>query len=526
MSSEPSSPDAMVQWYRDRIAEPTTNDEVYGYWVFVFGILLGILGILLFLTSDVTTATTTGKAGIALAAVSLVLLMIGPVIRLPLQRAANLVSYAGGFVALLGVAGFMVAYPGWRDSGLAVPVISLFAFGLVLIAVGAALVPVIGGTRRVPAAEGDATAAEPAASTAAESDPATDPDDPGETTAAAATEEPEPEPVAETAESKARFEVFEDRGGKWRWRLRHRNGNIIADSAQGYSSRQKAEQGLESVRTNAAGAAAVREEVEVEPEEEPADAPYPPGESQGTFEVYEDAAGEYRWRLVHRNGNIVADGGEGYADRDAVEDAVERVREYVGEADYLRVDPTAFEVYRDAADEWRWRLIHRNGEILADGGEGYASRTNAQDGVERVRETAADRDAFEVFEDAAGEYRWRLVASNDEIIADGGQGFASERGARDSIERVREYVDEATALDYSDAAFEVFEDSAGEFRWRLRHENGQILGDSGQGYASRTGAIEGLRSVKRNAPNADLTDLQASDESDADASDDADDDEE
>ncbi|ELZ22714.1 hypothetical protein C475_16471 [Halosimplex carlsbadense 2-9-1] len=503
----------MVQWYRNRIAEPTTNDEVYGYWVFVFGILLGVLGMLLFLTSDVTTATTTGKSGIALAAISLVLLMIGPVIRLPLRRTANLVSYAGGFVALLGVAGFLVAYPGWRSSGLAVPVISVFALGLVLVAVGAALVPLVGGSRRAPTTEADAAVAD------RDGDPGAETTDTAETVDTAAAEsdtDPDAEPVAEPPKSKARFEVFQDRGGKWRWRLRHRNGNIIADSAQGYSSRQKAEQGLASVRKNAPGADAVREEVEVEPEEEPADAPYPPGESQGTFEMYEDAAGEYRWRLVHRNGNIVADGGEGYADHDAVDDAVERVREQVGPADYLRIDPTAFEVYRDAADEWRWRLIHRNGEILADGGEGYASRTNAQDGIGRVRERAADEGAFEVFEDSAGEYRWRLVASNDEIIADGGQGFASERGARDSIGRVREYVDEASALDYRGAAFEIFEDSAGEYRWRLRHQNGQILGDSGEGYASRTGAIDGLRSVKRNAPNAGLDDLDAGDDADSD----------
>ncbi|MDN4015202.1 hypothetical protein QX233_22400, partial [Chryseobacterium gambrini] len=94
------------------------------------------------------TATTVGKAGIGLAAISLVLLMIGPVIRLPLRRTATLVSYAGGAVALFGVAGFLTAYPGWRESGLAIPVISLYAFGLVLIAVGAALVPIVGCSRR------------------------------------------------------------------------------------------------------------------------------------------------------------------------------------------------------------------------------------------------------------------------------------------------------------------------------------------------------------------------------------------
>ena len=55
--------------------------------------------------------------------------------------------------------------------------------------------------------------------------------------------------------SKAVFEVYEDRAGQWRWRLVHDNGNIIADSGEGYSSRQKCEQGLESVKQNAPGAA-------------------------------------------------------------------------------------------------------------------------------------------------------------------------------------------------------------------------------------------------------------------------------
>jgi uncharacterized protein YegP (UPF0339 family) len=51
--------------------------------------------------------------------------------------------------------------------------------------------------------------------------------------------------------SKATFEVYEDRDGKWRWRLVHDNGNIIADSGEGYASRQKCDQGLTSVRENA-----------------------------------------------------------------------------------------------------------------------------------------------------------------------------------------------------------------------------------------------------------------------------------
>ncbi|GAB7093377.1 hypothetical protein JCM30237_05290 [Halolamina litorea] len=56
------------------------------------------------------------------------------------------------------------------------------------------------------------------------------------------------------ADSKATFELYEDKNGQWRWRLRHDNGNIIADSGEGYASKQKARQGIESVQKNAAGA--------------------------------------------------------------------------------------------------------------------------------------------------------------------------------------------------------------------------------------------------------------------------------
>ena len=49
----------------------------------------------------------------------------------------------------------------------------------------------------------------------------------------------------------ATFELYEDKAGNYRWRLRHDNGNIIADSGEGYASKQKAKQGIESVRANA-----------------------------------------------------------------------------------------------------------------------------------------------------------------------------------------------------------------------------------------------------------------------------------
>ena len=49
-----------------------------------------------------------------------------------------------------------------------------------------------------------------------------------------------------------------------------------------------------------------------------------------------------------------------------------------------------FEVYRDRAGEWRWRLVHWNGNIVADSGEGYASRYNATRAARGVMRATAD----------------------------------------------------------------------------------------------------------------------------------------
>lgn len=42
------------------------------------------------------------------------------------------------------------------------------------------------------------------------------------------------------------------------------------------------------------------------------------------------------------------------------------------------------QVYKDGSFEWRWRLIHTNGNVLADSGEGYNSKANALRAARRV----------------------------------------------------------------------------------------------------------------------------------------------
>ncbi|WP_458188852.1 HVO_2922 family protein [Haladaptatus sp. NG-WS-4] len=49
-----------------------------------------------------------------------------------------------------------------------------------------------------------------------------------------------------------------------------------------------------------------------------------------------------------------------------------------------------FELFRDARNEWRWRLVHDNGNIIVDSAESYDRKAGAMNGIESVKENAAD----------------------------------------------------------------------------------------------------------------------------------------
>jgi hypothetical protein len=134
-----------------------------------------------------------------------------------------------------------------------------------------------------------------------------------------------------------------------------------------------------------------------------------------------------------------------------------------------------FELYADKAGKWRWRLVHRNGNIIADGSEGYTDKRDARSGIESVQRNAPGAHVVDAGRD-------------EEPPAEGG----------------------------SSATFELFTDRADKHRWRLRHDNGNIIADCGQGYASKQKAKQGLNSVKSNAPGAPVEEL-GDDEADADA---------
>lgn len=50
---------------------------------------------------------------------------------------------------------------------------------------------------------------------------------------------------------------------------------------------------------------------------------------------------------------------------------------------------TRLVIYQDAAQEYRWRLVAHNGRIIADSGESYTTRGNVRRAVMRFKLLAA-----------------------------------------------------------------------------------------------------------------------------------------
>lgn len=54
--------------------------------------------------------------------------------------------------------------------------------------------------------------------------------------------------------------------------------------------------------------------------------------------------------------------------------------------------------------------------------------------------------------------------------------------------------------------FEVFKDVSGQFRFRLKSSNGQVIATS-ESYTSKQSCLDGINSVKKNAPLAKIKDF-------------------
>ena len=104
--------------------------------------------------------------------------------------------------------------------------------------------------------------------------------------------------------------------------------------------------------------------------------------------------------------------------------------------------------------------------------------------------------------------KFDLKAGNGEVIATS-EVYASQAAYKNGVESVRKNAPVAAVEDQTvegfavekHPKFEIYTDKAGEFRFRLKATNGQIIAVS-EGYKAMAGCRNGIASVKKNAPDS------------------------
>ena len=108
--------------------------------------------------------------------------------------------------------------------------------------------------------------------------------------------------------------------------------------------------------------------------------------------------------------------------------------------------------------------------------------------------------------------KFNLKATNGEIIATS-EVYNSRSACINGLESVRRNAPIAAIEDQTvegfekqkHPKFEIYKDKAGEFRFRLKATNGQIIAVS-EGYKAMASCRNGIESVQRNAPDAPIVD--------------------
>lgn len=106
--------------------------------------------------------------------------------------------------------------------------------------------------------------------------------------------------------------------------------------------------------------------------------------------------------------------------------------------------------------------------------------------------------------------KFDLKAGNGEVIATS-EVYTTEAACRNGIDSVKKNAPAAPIEDQTQEGFEkqknpkfeIYKDKAGEYRFRLKATNGQIIA-VGEGYKALAGCKNGIESVKKNAPDAEI----------------------
>ncbi len=113
----------------------------------------------------------------------------------------------------------------------------------------------------------------------------------------------------------------------------------------------------------------------------------PAADKKMTFETYPDAKSEYRWRLKDVDGAIVATSGQGYSKK---ADCVKMVDNFKAD-----ISKYKFDVYEDMAKKYRFRMKATNGNEVGASSKAYEKKADAEKVVEAIKKDVKDADKVE-----------------------------------------------------------------------------------------------------------------------------------
>lgn len=106
--------------------------------------------------------------------------------------------------------------------------------------------------------------------------------------------------------------------------------------------------------------------------------------------------------------------------------------------------------------------------------------------------------------------KFDLKAANGHVILSS-EVYATMAACRKGIASVQKNAPKAKVENQTEGGcklqphpkFEMYQDKAGEFRFRLKARNGQIIAVS-EGYSAKAGCLNGIESVQKNAGEAQI----------------------
>ncbi len=288
------------------------------------------------------------------------------------------------------------------------------------------------------------------------------------------------------------YEITEQQVGDWEWRLLTSGSEVVARTHEPALDPGTAEETARAFRDGAMSADAFVLE-------------------EATFETF-PKNGEWYWRMVDESRTPIAVGETAYDDEEAAESAVTEIRELAPSADLIEFEQAAFQIYEAGDGDWRWRLIDEDGDVLADSGEDYFSRNEAASAMTTVKENAPDADlieietaAFEFYQDETGEWFWRLIDETGELLARSGEGYPSRQATKRSMNRLVDGASDAPAREMASPGFQVYTDEDDDWAWRFVTVDNRIIADGTSTHATRDQAMTAVEGIREPADSGEIT---------------------